>query len=93
MPGLAADVVGVAAGICSMSSFVPQIVKIVRERNAASVSLHMYLVTVAGFILWIGYGVLLHSWPVWLSNAVNLALAAAILGLRLRYGGGSPPGG
>ena len=69
-----------------MASFVPQIVKIVRERDAASVSLHMYLVTVTGFVLWTGYGVLIGSWPVWLSNAVNLGLAATILTLRARFG-------
>lgn len=87
------DVVGVAAGLCSMSSFVPQIVKIVREHHAESVSLRMYIVTVTGFILWTTYGVLLGSWPVWLSNAVNLALAGTILALKLRYGSAIRPAG
>ena len=68
-----------------MASFVPQLVKIIRERDAGSVSLRMYLVTVTGFVLWIGYGVLLGSWPIWASNIVNLALSSAILGLRLHY--------
>ena len=90
MGRLLVDVVGVGAGLCSMSSFVPQIVKIVREKRVQGVSLRMYVVTVAGFVLWIGYGVLLGSWPVWLSNAVNLALAGTILGLKLRYGSGAP---
>jgi MtN3 and saliva related transmembrane protein len=81
-----ADVVGTAAGLCSMASFPPQILKIVREHDANSVSLRMYLITVAGFSLWIAYGVLLNSWPVWGSNAINLALAGAILILKLRYG-------
>ncbi len=88
------DAVGVAAGLCSMSSFVPQILKILRERSAESVSLRMYIVTVTGFLLWTAYGVLLHSWPVWGSNVVNLALAATILSLTLRYGSAKgPPGG
>ncbi len=77
--------VGTAAGLCSMTSFVPQIVKMVRDRDADSVSLRMYLVTVTGFGLWIAYGLLLGSWPVWLSNGVNLALAGAILLLKLHY--------
>ena len=80
------DVVGVAAGLCSMASFVPQILKILREKDAESVSMRMYVVTVTGFVLWTAYGALLGSWPVWLSNAVNLTLAAAILALKLRYG-------
>ena len=93
MSKLLIDVVGVAAGLCSMSSFVPQIVKILRERDAESVSLRMYIVTVTGFVLWTTYGALLGSWPVWISNAVNLSLAAAILALKLRYGSRTRPSG
>ena len=51
------------------ASFTPQIVKILRERDASSVSLRMYVVTVTGFSLWTAYGVLTHSWPVAASNA------------------------
>ncbi len=93
MPTLLIDVVGVAAGLCSMSSFVPQIIKILREKDAESVSLRMYVVTVTGFLLWITYGALLGSWPVWLSNSVNLVLAATILALKLRYGRSELPSG
>ncbi len=85
-----ADLVGTAAGLCSMTSFVPQIVKIVRERDASSVSLRMYMVTVTGFSLWIVYGVLQQSWPIWASNGVCLVLTATILTLRLRFGGDAP---
>ncbi len=80
---------GVIAGICSMTSFVPQIVKILRERTAAAVSLRMYAVTVIGFSCWTVFGVLTNSWPVTAANAVCLGLTATILVLRLRYGGGA----
>ena len=40
MPSLA-DLVGTGAALCSMTSFVPQIAKIVRERDASGVSLRM----------------------------------------------------
>ncbi len=63
----------------------PQIIKIWRERDATSVSLRMYLVTVTGFTLWIAYGLMSHSWPVALSNTVCLILSAAILGLKWRF--------
>jgi MtN3 and saliva related transmembrane protein len=77
---------GVAAGLCSMTSFVPQIVKIIRERDASSVSLRMYAVTTVGFICWTTYGALSGSWPVTLANAVCLCLVITILFLRLRFG-------
>jgi MtN3 and saliva related transmembrane protein len=81
-----ANVVGVGAALCSMASFIPQILKIVRERDASSVSLRMYVVTVTGFCLWIAYGVLIDSWPVAGSNAVCLLLSATILVLKWRFG-------
>ena len=61
---LLADVIGTGAALCSMTSFVPQIAKIVRERDAASVSLRMYAVTVTGFSLWTAYGLMIGSWPI-----------------------------
>ncbi len=81
------NIVGVTAAVCSMASFTPQIAKIVRERDASSVSLRMYLVTVAGFVFWIAYGALIGSWPVAASNAVNLVLSATILVLKWRLDG------
>jgi MtN3 and saliva related transmembrane protein len=82
---LVADVVGTGAAICSMTSFVPQIGKIWRERDASSVSLRMYAVTVTGFTLWIIYGGSIGSWPVVGSNTVCLVLSATILVLKWRF--------
>ncbi len=79
---------GVAAGLCSMASFVPQIMKILREKSAEGLSLRMYAVTTVGFICWTAYGALSGSWPVTLANAVCLCLVVTILALRLRFGGG-----
>lgn len=77
--------VGVFAALCSMTSFAPQIVKIWRDRDASQISLNMYLVTVTGFCLWTGYGVLIGSWPVAVSNMVCLAMSAAVLALKWRF--------
>ena len=83
----AVTAVGVAAALFSMASFVPQILKILREREAEGVSLRMYVVTVTGFCLWVAYGLLIKSWPVAALNVVNLGLAATILALKWRFSG------
>lgn len=80
-----ADMVGTAAALCSMTSFMPQILKIWRERDASSVSLRMYVVTVTGFSLWVAYGTLTSSWPVVGSNVVCLILSAIILAMKWRF--------
>lgn len=85
MSNLVADTVGAVAALCSMTSFAPQIVKIWRDRDASEVSLTMYLVTVIGFCLWTGYGLLIASWPVTLSNIVCLAMSGAVLALKWRF--------
>ena len=77
---------GTAAGLCTVGSFVPQVVKAWREGDTNAISLRMYLVLVAGFVLWLGYGLLIGSWPIILVNAGNLVLSAAILWLKLRDG-------
>ena len=82
---LIANIVGTAAALCSMASFVPQILKIHRERDASSVSLRMYAVTVTGFSLWTTYGLMTGSWPVTASNIVCLILSAIILVQKARY--------
>ena len=85
MDQIAVNGVGVAAALCSMGSFLPQVAKIWRERDASAVSLRMYVVTVTGFGLWTAYGVLLGSWPLIGSNLISLGLSAAILVLKLRF--------
>jgi MtN3 and saliva related transmembrane protein len=80
-----ANIVGTLAALCSMASFIPQIVKIWRDKDASAVSLRMYLVTVTGFILWTAYGVMTASWPVTTSNLVCLGLSATILLLKWRF--------
>jgi MtN3 and saliva related transmembrane protein len=78
-----ATVIGGIAAVASTVSFLPQAVKIIRTRDTSSISTGMYLVTVAGFTLWTGYGVLLGAWPVIASNSICLVLSAFILAMKL----------
>jgi MtN3 and saliva related transmembrane protein len=94
MTSTVANIVGTAAAICSMASFLPQALKIWRERDAEAVSIRMYAITVTGFTLWAAYGMILKSWPLVGSNLVSLGLSGLILGLSIRFKrgkhGGSP---
>jgi len=81
------DLIGAGAAVCSTTSFVPQLIKLVREKTAEAVSAPMFVLTVAAFSLWSGYGLMLHSWPLLISNLISLGLSAAILLLKLRFRG------
>jgi len=75
--------IGAGAAILSTTSFMPQAWKIIRTRDTSSISTGMYLVTVAGFVLWTTYGLLSNAWPVVASNAICLILSAFILTMKL----------
>jgi MtN3 and saliva related transmembrane protein len=76
-------IVGSIAALASTLSFTPQAWKIIKSRDTASISASMYMLTVAGFVLWIAYGILLGQWPIIVPNALCLILAAFILTMKL----------
>ena len=83
---LLANVVGTGAALCSITSFAPQMIKIWKERDASSVSLKTYSLTVTCFVLWTIYGVLTEAWPITIANACALVVAAVVLALKWRFG-------
>jgi len=80
------DWVGYCAAALTTCSFVPQAWLTFRSRDVSGISLGMYSAFAAGVALWLAYGLLLGAWPIVLANAITLALALAILGMKLRYG-------
>ena len=79
------DFIGYLAAILTTCSFVPQAWLTFRTRDVSGISLGMYSVFTAGVALWLVYGLLLGAWPVVAANAVTLALAVAILVMKLRF--------
>lgn len=77
--------VGTVAALLSITSFAPQIVKIWTEKDASSVSLRAYVVTVAGFSCWVLYGILIRAWPVIASNVACLLMSGAVLAMKWRF--------
>jgi MtN3 and saliva related transmembrane protein len=79
------ELAGYAAAILTTISFVPQAWHTFRTRDVSGISLGMYSVFAVGVALWLVYGLLLGAWPVVVANAVTLALAVAILAMKVRY--------
>jgi MtN3 and saliva related transmembrane protein len=73
-----------AAGCCTTYAFVPQVLKIWREGDTGAISVRMYVLRVAGFLLWLAYGVALGSMPLVAFNILNLLLGGAVLVLKRR---------
>ena len=82
----ASELIGYCAAALTTLSFLPQAWHTWRTRDVRGISLGMYSAFTLGVALWLLYGLLLGAWPVVLANAITLALAAGILGMKLRYG-------
>ena len=76
-------VVGYLATLCSMTSFTPQAWKIIKSRDTSGISAPMYAVTVVGFALWFGFGVMKGEWPIIITNSICFLLSAFILVMTL----------
>ena len=79
------EVVGYVAAFLTTVSFVPQAWHTFKTRDVRGISLGMYSTFTLGVAGWLLYGVLLDAWPIVIANAITLALAAGILGMKLRY--------
>ncbi len=77
------DALGYAAAALTTAAFVPQVWHSWRTRDLSGVSLGMYGVFSLGIALWLAYGWALQAWPIVVANAITLALALAILGLKI----------
>lgn len=80
------EFVGALAAVLTTLSFVPQAWHTFRTRDVSGISLGMYSVFACGVALWLVYGLLLGAWPIVAANGITLALALAILAMKLRYG-------
>jgi MtN3 and saliva related transmembrane protein len=79
------DLLGFAAGTLTTCAFWPQLQKTWVSKSAGDVSMGMLAIFSSGVCLWFWYGMVLHSWPIILTNFITLLLTGAILVLKLRY--------
>ncbi|MGO8737491.1 SemiSWEET family sugar transporter [Rhodoblastus sp.] len=79
------ELVGFLAGTLTTLCWTPQAIKILRSRDATSISLVTQITFVIGCALWLTYGVLIGSLSVVLFNAITVALNLLIILLKLRY--------
>ena len=79
------QIIGLAAGILTASSLLPQVIKTLKEKKAEDVSLIMLLVLQAGLVLWIVYGFKREDLPIIATNSFSLLVNIVMVILRVRY--------
>lgn len=77
------DLLGYLAAFCTTVAFVPQAWKVYRTKQTNDLSLGMFALFTTGVALWLAYGVLIASAPIYIANTFTLLLAGYILVMKL----------
>ena len=78
------EYVGFLAAIITGIALIPQAIQIWKCGNFACISIAVYSLFTSGAATWLLYGILIHKWPLIVSNAMSLILAGSILILKIR---------
>jgi MtN3 and saliva related transmembrane protein len=80
------DAIGATGAILTTVCWVPQAVKIIRDRDTRAISLSGTMLCTLGVLLWLVYGLAIVDGPLIGSSIVTFAMTATILVLKIRYG-------
>lgn len=80
------ELLGMLAGTMTTLAYVPQVLKVWRERSARDISWGAFALLSGGIVVWLVYGALIGSLALIAANIVTLALTSAILVAALRFG-------
>ncbi len=78
-------IVGVIASICTGLSMVPQLIKLIKEKEADDISVFMLVVLFAGVGCWVAYGILKNDWIIIISNSFSFIVNMALTILTIKY--------
>ncbi len=73
------NIVGIAAGILTSTSLLPQLFKMFKEKKATDISLPMLIILLTGVTLWIWYGLMKKDWPIIITNGFSLLVNILII--------------
>jgi len=77
--------VGIGAGAFTALSLVPQLFKIIREKEAENISYFMLAILLTGLGGWIWYGILKDDLPIIITNAFSFVINVLIIVYSMKY--------
>jgi MtN3 and saliva related transmembrane protein len=86
MPDAYITAAGAVGAVLTTLCWIPQALKIMRERRTEDISLITQLAFFTGICLWLIYGWGIGDLPLIIANSVTLVLTGIILALKVRYG-------
>jgi MtN3 and saliva related transmembrane protein len=80
------DAIGATGAGLTTLCWLPQAVKIIRDKDTRAISLVATVAFTVGIACWLAYGLARVDWPMIGANVITLVLMLVILALKLRYG-------
>jgi len=81
-----AEALGLVAGFLVSLGLLPQILRVLKLKDARQISLPFNLLSLGGTVLWLTYGILLGLLAVVFWNGINCILYVVLLSVKLKYG-------
>ena len=78
------QIVGYIATTLTAIASVPQVVKTIKTKDTASVSLLMFLCLTVGFAGWLVYGVLTLAYPMIIGNAIAITFQLIVIAYKIK---------
>ena len=77
--------IGILAGVLTASSMLPQLVKVIKNKEADDISMKMLVVLMSGIAMWIVYGIFRDDWPIIITNSFSLLVNITLTFFRVKY--------
>lgn len=79
--------IGISAGFFTALAMLPQLIKIIKTKEAQEISVKTYIILLSGLILWVIYGIVQKDFPVIITNAFSCIVNLLIVIFSLKYRG------
>ncbi len=79
------EIVGIAAGVLSCTTFLPQVIKTYKSKSSKDISLLMFIIAAVSTSLWLIYGLLIGSFSLIFTNIIVVSLSIVMLFLKIKY--------
>jgi MtN3 and saliva related transmembrane protein len=86
LPVSAIPWIGAIGAVLTTICWLPQAIRLVRDKDTRAISLTANLTFGIGLIFWLIYGIAIVDWPLIASNAVSVVFTSVIVALKLRHG-------
>ncbi|MCY7292462.1 MAG: hypothetical protein LH615_09815 [Ferruginibacter sp.] len=78
-------IVGIIASLLTGMAQIPQLIKLVKEKNAEDLAVSMYIILIVGLSTWVWYAFVKTDWILFASNIFSVIINILLVKLIVKY--------